>query len=136
MKKMLAVCAACMVAGLASADVTSDNIVGFLSTDAGDGFNWVAPMFSGVGLDTINIQDIAIQNGGYGEAIQILDYAGATTATYQYWLADFAPDGDQEKDYWGDDECNPIDITLDPGAGFLMDLTSGMTVKIAAPYTL
>ena len=116
--------------------MTSDNIVGFLSTDASDGFNWVAPMFTGVGADVINIQDIAIDGGGYGEAIQVLDSIGATTATYQYWLADFDPDEAQTTSYWGNEDCEVVDVSINAGAGFLMDLTEGMTVSITAPYTL
>ncbi|MBP5227598.1 MAG: hypothetical protein J6336_09455 [Kiritimatiellae bacterium] len=130
MKKMLAVCAACMVAGLASADVTSDNIVGFISTPAVDGFNWVAPMLTTVGADTVALKDISISDGGAGtigyggEIIMVLDAVGDVTASYSY-----AEGADGY--VWNDDLTG--DVATDSfvsGNAFAVFLADGLTLSV------
>lgn len=136
MKKMLAVCAACMVAGLASADVTSDNIVGFISTPAVDGFNWVAPMLTTVGADTVALKDISISDGGAGtigyggEIIMVLDAVGDVTASYSY--AEGADGYVWNDDMTGDE----ADVALTPGSAFALYAADGLEVTIKAPDAL
>lgn len=126
MKKMLAVCAACMVAGLASADVTSDNIVGFISTPSVEGFNWVAPDFNTVGADTIALSNISISDGNQGgigwgtEILQILDDGGAVIGQYFYNDPAMDPDGVQTGYYWGDETSAAVEANLSAGEAYLL----------------
>ena len=121
MKKMLAACAAMMVAGLVSADITSDNIVGYTQKTATAGFNWYTPMFTGVGLNTIDIQDIVLSGDkvGWGsENIQILDEGGATVTSYFYY--DSGMTG-LDKTCWVDDDFAAVSFAIAAGDGVLID---------------
>ncbi len=135
MKKMLAVCAACMVAGLASADVTSDNIVGFISTQSVEGFNWVAPMLTTVGADTVALKDVSISDGGAGtigfggEIIMVLDEVGDVTASYSY--AEGA-DGYVWNDDLTGDVANDVFV---PGSAFAVYLADGLTLSVCGEVT-
>lgn len=139
MKKMLAACAALMVVGFVSADITSDNIVGYTKKTSTSGFNWYAPMFTGVGLNTIDIQDIILSGdavGFGGENIQILDEGGATVTMFIYMDGEMSGLGET---CWLDDNMAKATYSFAAGAGFMIDTGdegAGYTVTIKAPYTL
>ena len=121
MKKMLAACAAMMVAGLVSADITSDNIVGYTQKTATAGFNWYTPMFTGVGLNTIDIQDIVLSGdavGFGGENIQILDEGGATATMYIYLDGEMSGLGET---CWLDDNMEKATASFASGDGIMID---------------
>ena len=143
MKKMLAVCAACMVAGLASADVTSDNVVGFTTTTTVENFNWVAPTFNTIGADTISIKDLTISDGGQGmvgwgtEILQTLDDGGAVADEYYYYDPSMDVTGTQTGYYWADAAGTAVSATLAPGAGRLLyTAAADLVITFVKPYSL
>jgi len=148
MKKMLAACAAMMVAGLVSADITSDNIVGYTQKTSVSGFNWLAPMFIDVGTSlgdsgtSVSLDSIALSDGGAGgigwggEIIQILDDGGAVTTEYYYNdpLNDLS--GEQTDYYWGDAAGTPVTASIGAGDSVLLFTASediGYTVAGQVP---
>ncbi len=154
MKKMLAACAALMVVGFVSADITSDNIVGYTKKTSTSGYNWFAPMFQDVGADTISLKSITISDGGAGgigwggEILQTLDAGGAVIGEYYYYdpLADV--NGQQTDYWWGDAAYQAVDVAISVADGFGLytsseDLTfttagevpsKGVTIKSVAGY--
>ena len=141
MKKL--VTAACaLAAGIAMADgVTSANTVGYSTVSAGENLNWYAPHFLSVGESSIDINTIQLDDGGagavgWGDSMQIVGPLGNATVLYAYW--DKSMGGDGQHNFWGDENATPVDITLDPGAGFAIDNMNGLVfdIKIACPYTL
>lgn len=139
MKKMLAACAALMVVGFVSADITSDNIVGYTAKTSVSGFNWLAPQFSTVGATTIDLSDITLTGDGVGnggESLAILDEGGAPVGDpYVFWSKDVTG---EENDCWFDfNEWSPITgVTIGGGDGVLLSAGAGVTVTIKVPYTL
>ena len=129
MKKLM-FAAAAIAAGIAVADVTSANIVGYQTTGIsalqikGVGFN-------GVGQGTININDIKptaenmeelVEYGVEGEFVMRV-YDPETTATsYFYWCI-VGTDEDSNPIYgWGDEGFKPVaDIEFSAGSAFWME---------------
>ena len=101
-----------------------------------------------VGYTTTDINSINLDDGnigtpeqmiGWGDNMQIVGPGGNATEVYLYW--DKSMDMSETvktQFFWGDDACNPVDVTLDPGAGFAIDNPNGteFTIKIACPYNL
>ena len=139
MKKLIAL-AAVATCGAALA-VESANIVGYNNTAARGNLNWYAPVFRSLGCNTTDINDINLDddgagNVGWGDNMQIVGPLGNPSAIYCYWDSSMDPNGTATKPYWGDDGCNPVDVTLEPGSGFAIDNPNGntFTIKIACPY--
>ncbi len=88
MKKLLTVCAACMVAGMASAQVESQNIVGYMSPDmVGSTFNMYSVPFDEVGGGGISLNDLTGDFVGgatvsTSDTIKIWDATAGGYATY------------------------------------------------------
>ena len=84
----------------------------------------------------INIQDIKldfVEGESTGvDNIQILDEGGATTATYTWMPADWFGG---EQDGWVDEDFALADVTIQPGAGFLVDIVDAGT-KVIIPSAL
>ena len=121
MKKMLAACAALLVAGFVSAEITSSNIVGYTTKTTTSGFNWYAPMFTGVGEDFIDIQDITLSGDSVGwgsENIQVLDEGGATVAMFIYLDGEMSGLGET---CWLNDEMEKASFSIATGDGIMVD---------------
>ena len=99
--------------------VESANVVGYQTKAMRTGYNFVAPDFTTIGVDTIDVQDIQLNaNAGTGEEnIQILSASGGTTAMYN-WAT--AADLEAETGAWVDDEATLVEATLVQGDGFLL----------------
>jgi len=119
MKKVMfaAAVAASMVA---FGDITSQNVVGYATTGAIDGFKIMGAQFANVGTEkAIDLTDIKV-TGYTGETqadlkAQLLDSAGRGGMTYSYY------DVPGEFTGWMDSFDNPIEpgqVVLQPGAGF------------------
>ena len=141
MKKIMFGLAAA-IAMVAAADIESANIVGYTSKTAGANLNWYAPQFFTVGANTTDINGIKLDDGGtgvvgWGDSMQIVGPLGNPSAAYSYWDASMDPNGEATGCYWGDDECNAVSVTLQPGDGFAIDNGAELefTIKIACPYT-
>ena len=140
MKKLMfaataAVCAA-VTFGLESA-----NIVGYNNTEARANLNWYAPTFLTVGANTTDINAIKLDDSGagmvgWGDVMQIVGPLGNPEAMYCYWDASMDPNGEATAAYWGDGEGNPVNVTLQPGAGFAIDNPNAYeyNIEIACPY--
>ena len=88
------------------------NNVGYTTKTTTSGFNWYAPMFTSVGLNTIDIQDIKLTGDDldYVANIQILDEGGALTTQFIF-------DGEG----WLDDNFAPAEATISFADGILID---------------
>lgn len=141
MKKLVTVFSALAVAaGIAYGEVESANVVGYNETEARANLNFYAPMFLDIGLTTIDINSIQLDDDGvgmigWGDVLQIVGPGGNAAAAYMYWDKSM---GDGVNNFWGDDNLTPVEVTLAPGAGFAIDNPNGYTYKvtIASPYTL
>jgi hypothetical protein len=103
--------------------------------------NWYAPQFLTVGANTIDINSINLDDGGammvgWGDVMQIVGPLGNPETAYFYWDPSMDMTGTATTYYWGDDIGNPVNVTLQPGAGFAIDNASELTfdIEIACPY--
>ena len=73
---------------------------------------------------------------GWGDVMQIVGPKGNAETMYFYWDASMDPEEKATTYYWGDDGCNVVDVTLQPGAGFAIDNMNGLEfdIEIACPY--
>ena len=95
------------------------------------GFNFVAPNFVGIGVDTIDVQDLQLNTsaGTFEENIQILSSTGDTIEQY-LWAT--AADLEAETGAWVDDEGTLIDASLVQGDGLLLAaVNTGVEVNFA-----
>ena len=116
MKKLMCAAAA-LVAGVAVADVTSANIVGYQTkSDMVAGFNFTVPTFTSIGTSTVSIQDIKLSGEAMAwvDTIQILDENGNAVEQYLW-------DGSQWLETIG---YSAADKTLKAGEGFLISSIS------------
>ena len=123
------------------AELASANIVGYNNTAARANLNWYAPQFLTVGANTTDINSIKLDDGGamtvgWGDSMQIVGPLGNAETMYFYWDASMDPTATATTAYWGDDACNAVNVTLQPGAGFAIDNASELTfnIEIACPY--
>jgi len=88
----------------------------------------VIPSFANVGGGSINIQDIKISGAtDWADNIQILDEGGATVSAYVYASAE---QSGAAADGWLNDSGELADMTLEPGAGILVDTADVATITI------
>ena len=125
MKKLMCAAAA-LIAGVAVADVTSANIVGYAKKAATSNLNFYAPQFVTIGYNTIDIQDIELKDDagmiGYGDSLQIVGPLGSANAMYSYWISAMDPTGTVKKDfYWADDTLAPVAVSLDRADSVAVD---------------
>ena len=127
------------------ADVTSGNTVGYSEVAAREGLTFYAPQFLGIGVRTIDINAIQLDddgagNVGWGDMMQIVGPLGTASATYEYWdAAMYMGEGTVQGNFWSDDGGNTIaDVTLTQGAGFAIDNPNGydFNIIIPCPFTL
>ncbi len=117
--------------------VESANTVGFDTLTSQAGFNWIAPEFLSVGMNTVDIQSIqltgqAIDPNG-GDQIQFLDDGGATETSYGWILK---ADSGAAKDGWFDEDAWELaEVTIDAGQGVMIS-TQNSDVEISIPAAL
>lgn len=120
-------------------------IVGYNNTAARGNLNWYAPVFRTIGYNTTDINTVQLNDGttaeetpivGWGDNMQIVGPLGNASEIYFYYDKSVHPSGTATSNYWGDDSGVPVDVTLDPGAGFAIDNSNGYTfqITIACPY--
>lgn len=114
-----------------------------VSFPARSGLNWSGNPFPA----TINLNAVMLDDGkpsgegdvGWGEFLQIVGPGGNPDSMYSFYAKMMDPTGTVETDfYWGDDQGNPVDVTLPAGAGFAIDNPNGTVydIKITCPYSL
>ena len=117
-----------------SGEVPSTEVT--FSADAN--LNWSGnPFPQAINLNNITLDDGGAGMVGWGDSMQIVGPLGNASEMYFYWDSSMDPNQEATKPYWGDDGCNPVDVTLEPGAGFAIDNAAELTfsVKIACPYS-
>ena len=101
------------------------NLVGYTGKDAKADLNWYAPQFTDVGSTTTDINAIQLTdtegNVGWGDVLQIAGPLGPATAVYMYYDKSMHPSGEGTQNYWGDDVCNPVNVSFDKADGFAFD---------------
>ena len=116
MKKLMTVCAACMVAGLVSAAVESQNIVGYSTVDAPQGSSIFAPTFTTVGGGETDLTlgmitpgaSFDAEDASGGGTIQFVNPDGTWGLLAQYW-ANYGG--------WFDFDDNDVNDTVLPKGG-------------------
>ena len=123
------------------AEIVSTDTVGYNNTTARGNLNWYSPVFRTIGYNTTDINDINLNDGGagmvgWGDSMQIVGPLGSASEVYSYWDKTMNPQGADAGNFWGDATGVPVDVTLNPGAGFAIDNANGLTfdIKIACPY--
>ena len=130
-----------MFCGAVQADSISSDIVGYNNTEARANLNWYSPCFRTIGYNTTDINDIQLNDGGvgvvgWGDTMQIVGPLGSASEIYYYYDKSVHPSGTATANYWGDAEMNPIDVTLEAGAGFAIDNPNEyeFDISIACPF--
>ena len=120
MKKLM--CAvATLVVGVAMAEITSANVVGYVTKTSRAGFNFYAPAFKNCSSTVLNVQDIKLSGDNvtdYTDNIQILDEGGATSHLF-VWIP--AEDLGAEVGGWANDEGTDLaEYFIKPGESILI----------------
>ena len=116
-----------------SGDVSRDEVC----FDARANLNWSGnPFPAAINLNAVTLDDGGANTVGWGDSLQVVGPLGNATEVYSYWDASMDPTLTATTYYWGDAEGKPVDVTLDPGAGFAIDNGSELTfkIRIACPY--
>jgi len=133
MKKLMTAFAACMIAGLVSAQVESQNVVGYQAMDLGAGFNMLGLNFQEVGGTTvfdiqgvdnplIDVNEIAADI----DVLQIFDTATQKFKAYTMYPVYGSPDWDGQWTEFGVGTLTPL--TLTTGQGFLFNASGAKTL--------
>ena len=136
-KQIISMTAVAAMAGAALA-VESKNVVGFNTDTTGDGCNFYSPAFVAVGYDTVDIQQIVLDDGGAGsigwgtEDFSI--WAGAPDAVagsgFIYWDASMDPAGEALTCYWGDGSCAKATYAIAAGQGVVIGCAADLDIKV------
>ena len=110
-------------------------VVGYNNTAARGNLNWYAPCFRSIGFNTTDINDIQLNDGGagmvgWGDSMQIVGPLGSASEMYSYWDPSMDPNGEATTRYWGDDACEPVDVSFDEGDGLAIDNANELTFDI------
>ena len=105
-----------------------------MGKDAAADLNWYAPQFVDTGKTTTDINAIKLTdeegNVGWGDILQIAGPLGSPAATYFYWDSSMDPNEKATERYWGDEDCNPVDVSFDKAEGFAFDNPNATEFKI------
>ena len=100
-------------------------------------YNYYVPQFVSVGSNTINIQDIGLNDGGaglvgYGDMMYVVGPLGNATESYAYYMKTFDMSGTVTTDYfWGDGYMMPVDVSFDKGDGIAIENPNGLSFQIS-----
>ena len=125
MKKLMIVSAVALCATV-FANIESSNTVGYTSKAAGSNLNWYAPQFFSCGYNTIDINNIKLDDGGamtvgWGDSMQIVGPLGNATEMYYFWDPVSDLTGTATDYYWGDVDANAVTVSFDAGDGIAID---------------
>ncbi len=110
-------------------------MVGYSNTAARENFNWYAPCFRSVGVNTTDINDIQLNDDGvgavgWGDVLQVVGPLGNASEIYPYYDKSVHPSGTATRNYWGDEDTNPVTVTFDAGDGIAIDNSNGYEFDI------
>jgi len=128
MKKLMTAFAVCVFAGLGSAQIESQNIVGYTTVIPTAGKQIITgAMFNQVGGAALDLQDIRMENVAANGTTAIWWWdKDAATYTYAYWVELYDGDDPLGVDGWGDAELwEPMSKTFGPGECFWVQPVAG-----------
>lgn len=67
---------------------------------------------------------------GWGDSMQIVGPLGNASEMYSYYDKSMNPAGEEAGNFWGDENIEPVNVNLAPGAGFAIDNANGLTFDI------
>ena len=110
-------------------------IVGYNNTAARGNLNWYTPCFRSIGVNTIDINDIQLNDGGagtvgWGDSMQIVGPLGNATENYLYFDKTMNPAGEDAGNFWGDETATPVEVSFDEGDGIAIDNAAELTFSI------
>ena len=142
--KQALVALALFAAGIAVADVTSSNTVGYNKSTTGAENNFCTVPFFSIGYNTSDIQLITLDDGnaggiGWGEE-NFSIWEGLPTvkegSEFFYWDPSQDPTQKATTYYWGDDVGNKVTYPIAAGQGVVINCAADLTVTITPPYSL
>lgn len=117
--------------------MASANIVGYQNGTSIQDNNFVAPAFMTVGCNTVDIQDIKLDDGGQmaigwgGELFSI--WEGVPTvqdgSEFYFWDPSYDPKGEAQTYYWGDAEYNKASFSFTAGQGIVINCAADYTIS-------
>ena len=116
---------------IVGAGEVSTNTVTF---SARENLNWSGnPFPSVIDINAVQLNDDGAGTVGWGDSMQIVGPLGNASEMYFYYDKTVHPSGEATSNYWGDDTGTPVEVSLQPGAGFAIDNPNGLefTVEIA-----
>ena len=143
MKKLMFAATAAFCAAV-TFGLESANIVGYQNGTSIQDNNFIAPAFMTVGCNTVDIQDIKIDDGGAGavgwgaEMFSIWEGAPVVAAGSEFLYCDpsYDPNGEATTYYWGDGDFNKVTYAIPAGQGFVINCVEGYVVTVKCPYSL
>ena len=113
---------------IVGAGEVSTNLVSFA---ARENLNWSGNPFPvTISINSVQLDDNGAGMVGWGDSMQIVGPLGNASEAYFYWDKSMNPNGEDAGNFWADDNLDPIDLTLAPGAGFAIDNMNGLTFNI------
>ena len=123
MKKLVIAFAACALAGLASAQVYSQNIVGYTTKGVAANQKIIAgAQFVEVGEAGLDLSSIKLENVPANDSASIQWWNGSAYESAVWTVLDWG-DGDIA---WGDENTDLVNHTFAPGEGFWIMLPGGV----------
>jgi hypothetical protein len=118
MNKLVTVFSALAVAaGIAHGEVKSANVVGYNTDATVSGYNFVGIPFAEIGYNTANIKNLKISGaqGFGGEVLEVWNGSPAAIVGYTYFDASMDMNGPGTEPFWGDDNFEAVDTSIQPG---------------------
>ena len=111
--------------------------VGYIGTSARANLNWYTAQFRTIGANTVDINDINLNDGGagevgWGDSMQVVGPLGSAVEAYLYYDKSMNPAGEKAGNFWGDDSLNPVAVTFDEGDGIAIDNVNALTFDIVS----
>jgi len=102
-----------------------------VSFAARENLNWSGnPFPMPISINSIQLDDGGAGTVGWGDSMQIVGPLGSASEFYSYYDKSMNPAGEDAGNFWGDENLDPVDVTLAPGAGFAIDNANGLTFNI------
>ena len=116
--------------------------MGFNTDTTGDGFDFYSPAFVAVGYDTVDIQQIILDDGGaqsigWGAEDFAIWQGGpdlVAGSTFLYYDPTMDPAGEALTYYWGDDVGAKATYSIAAGQGVIINCAGDLDVTIDPPY--
>ena len=129
--------------GVCSEAIESQNVVGYAGSDTKSLNNFETIPFAHVGYNTSDIQQVKISDdagmiGWGGELFSIWEGVPTVAEGSEFYYYDPSMDPNMEATdyYWGDAVGTKATYPIASGKGCVINCAAGLTISIAAPYSL